>query len=94
MDARTIDKPRLPGSTEPTTRSHRDGAMRSPAGCDRSLQGAMLARLRLKMPAVVLYGGYTMSDTSGMTAMVLETIGLNLPDSAGGTAEVVCHAHI
>jgi hypothetical protein len=54
----------------------------------------MLARLRLNMPAVVLYGGYTMSDTSGMTAMVLETIGLDLPDSAGGTAEVVCHAHI
>jgi hypothetical protein len=26
--------------------------------------------------------------------MVLETIGLDLPDSAGGTAEVVCHAHI
>jgi dihydroxyacid dehydratase/phosphogluconate dehydratase len=92
MDARIFDKPRLPGSTGLTVRSHRYHAMTSLAGRDRSVQGVMLARLRLKMPAVVMYAGYTMSDTSGMTAMVLETIGLDLPDSAGGTAEVVCHA--
>jgi hypothetical protein len=79
-----------PSHTWLIMRGHQAIAQPGCAAIDPPPAGLMMARLRLKMPEVVLYGRYTMpvtSDTSDIRANASQ-------NAAGGNVEVVCDADI
>src|SRR6202167_4730313 len=60
MKSSLVSRDVIADSVELTMRGHSYDALVGLAGCDKSLPGMMMARLRLNVPSVFLYGGSTL----------------------------------